>query len=413
MTDDAIKDSPEQTEYRTYCRKWLAENPIIAPKFRLPQSALEIMTIEQMDYLKTWQKRAYHGGLIGCDYAKKYGGQDRVNCQCIANEEMQKIRVPFFPNKVGLEMAAPTIFFHAKEDVKKELLQPTFSGDIIWCQGFSEPAAGSDLAGLQTFAQKKGDRWLINGHKVWTSFAHFADWMILLARTDKTDKHGGLSYFVVPIKKNLEKSVSVQPLIKMTGETGFNEVRFENLEIDDKYRLDSVGKGWAVAQTTLLHERGAGQLVSPKSESFGSSSNDSESGLISNLINLAKSSYSNGELSSNNPLIRDKLMDILIRYEGHEQNQRRNRIPALCDHPLRIPLQWKLVTSEIDQDMGNLSMQMEGAASSLYIADPHSPSEGQSPLAYMNSFGMTIAAGTSEIQRNILGEKILGLPKSK
>jgi len=412
MTDDAIKDSPEQAEFRAYCRKWLDENPVAPPTVRLPQSALEIMTPEQMDYLQSWQKMAYDAGLVGCDYAKEYGGAGRTDCQRIANEEMQQSSVPFFPNIVGLLMAAPTIFFHANEEVKKELLPSTFSGENIWCQGFSEPGAGSDLASLQTFAEKKGDKWIINGHKVWTSLAHFADWMILIARTDKSQKHGGLTYFVVPIKANLGQSVDVQPLIKMTGETGFNEVRFENLEIDDKYRLDDIGKGWAVTQTTLLHERGAGPIVTPNSAGAGSESEDSSS-IFANIVKLAQQTYNNGEPSIKNPLIRDELMQLMIRYEGHEQNQRRGRIPELCDHPLRIPLQWKLVITEIAQEAGNLSMQIEGAASSLYMADANSPSKGQSSLSYMNSFGMTIAGGTSEVMRNILGEKILGLPKSK
>ncbi len=411
MTDNAIKDSPDQAEFRAYCRNWLDENPLTPPTVRLPQSALEIMTPQQMDYLQSWQKRAYDAGLIGCDYAKEYGGGGRNNCQRIANEEMQKTKLPFFPNIVGLDMAAPTIFFHANEEVKKELLPSTFSGETIWCQGFSEPGAGSDLAGLNTFAEKKGDKWIINGHKVWTSLAHFADWMILIARTDKSQKHGGLTYFVVPIKENLGKSVDVQPLIKMTGETGFNEVRFENLEIDDKYRLDEIGKGWTVTQTTLLHERSAGQLVSAKSE--GGGSGQDETGVMAGLIDLAKSNFTNGELSVKNPLIRDELIQLLIRVEGLEQNQRRNRVAKLCDHPFRIPLQWKLVATEIAQGVGNLSMQIEGAASSLYIADVNSPSKGQSPLFYMNSFGMTIAGGTSEVMRNILGERVLGLAKTK
>ena len=125
-------------------------------------------------------------------------------------------------------MAAPTIFFHAQDEVKTELLPNLFSGEHIWCQGFSEPGAGSDLANQQTFAEKDGDNWVINGHKVWTSLAHFADWMILLCRTDKEDKYNGLSYFVVPIKEALGKGVTVRPLIKMTGQTGFNEVLFDD-----------------------------------------------------------------------------------------------------------------------------------------------------------------------------------------
>ena len=159
---------------------------------------------------------------------------------------MQAARTPFFPNVIGLGMAAPTVFYHAREDRRRELLPKLLSGEEIWCQGFSEPGAGSDLASVQTFAEQAGDKWIINGHKVWTSLAHFAEWMIILLRTSKDHKYDGLSYFVVPIRAALGNGVTVRPLIKMTGETGFNEVIFENLEVDDSYRLDEVGKGWQV-----------------------------------------------------------------------------------------------------------------------------------------------------------------------
>lgn len=412
MSENARKDSPEQAEFRAYCRDWLEKNPIDSPPVRLPQSALEIMTREQLDYLQGWQKMAYDAGLVGCDYPKEYGGGGRSQCQRIANEEMQKTWRPFFPNIIGLGMAAPTLFYHAREEVKRQLLPKLLSGEEIWCQGFSEPGAGSDLASVQTFAEPKGEKWIINGHKVWTSLAHFAEWMILLARTDKSQKHGGLSYFVVPIKSELGNSVTVRPLIKITGETGFNEVLFDNLEIDDSFRLDEVGKGWDVAMTTLLHERGAGELVTPASAGARREQKDSASAVMG-LVKLAKTTYSNGRLSVNDPMIRDKIMQIMIRMEAFAQNQRRSAVETLCDHPMRIPLQSKLITSEIAQDAANLGLAIEGAASSLYLADEHAPSAGHWPLAYMNSFGFTIAAGTSEVQRNILGERVLGLPKSK
>lgn len=409
---DAVVDSQEQAEFRQYCREWLEANPIDPPPVRLPQSALEIMTREQLDYLQAWQKLAYDAGLVGCDYPEAYGGGGRTQCQRIANEEMQRAGRPYLPNLIGLGMAAPTLFYHASEEVKQELLPSLLSGATIWCQGFSEPGAGSDLAGVQTFAEPQGEKWVINGHKVWTSLAHFAGWMILLARTDKSQKHGGLTYFVVPIESELGKSVTVRPLIKITGETGFNEVLFDNLEIDDRYRLDEVGKGWDVAMTTLLHERGAGELVTPSSSAPRKQGSDDDAAVMG-LVDLARSSYSNGRPSSEDPVIRDRLMQLMIRMEGHAQNQRRGKVAGLCDNPMRIPLQWKLVASEIAQDAGKLGLDIEGAASSLYLADGNAPEDGRWPLAYMNSYGFTIAAGTSEVQRNILGERVLGLPKSK
>ena len=411
MSDSERKDSAEQAEFRHYCRQWIAENHPGEPPVRLPQSAIEIMNPEQMDYLQAWQKAAYDAGLVGCDYPVEVGGGGRKGCQRVANEELLAARTPVFPNIIGLGMAAPTVFYHASEDLKARLLPRLFSGEDIWCQGFSEPGAGSDLASVQTFAERRGDKWIINGHKVWTSLAHFAEWMILLLRTDKSHKYEGLSYFVVPIRAALGRGVTVRPLIKMTGETGFNEVLFEDLEVDDSFRLDELGKGWQVAMTTLLHERGAGELVTPRAGGLKSKSAHNTN--TRNLIELARRTGRHGRTAAEDPLLRDRMMQLLIREEALKENQRRARVPALNEHPMRLPLQNKLLASELGQDIAAAALEIEGPAASLYLGDPQAPAGGQWPLAYMNSYGMTIAAGTSEVQRNILGERVLGLAKSK
>ena len=411
MSDQARKDTPQQAEFRDYCRDWLQQNRPAEPPVRLPLSPLEIMTNEQLHYLQAWQKSAYDAGLIGCDYPQAVGGGGRTDCQRIANEEMIRARTPFLPNVIGLGMAAPTVFYHGQEALKERLLPRLFSSEDIWCQGFSEPGAGSDLANVQTFAERSGDKWVINGHKVWTSLAHFAEWMILLLRTDKSHKYDGLSYFVVPIRSALGKGVTVRPLIKMTGESGFNEVIFDNLEVDDSYRLDELGKGWQVAMTTLLHERGAGELQTPRAGGMKSKSTHATNS--ANLIDLARECIRDGKPAAADPLLRDRIMQQVIREAGLAQNQRRARVPALLDHPMRVQLQNKLLASEIAQDTAALALEVEGASASLYMGDEHAPAGGQWPLAYMNSYGMTIAAGTSEVQRNILGERVLGLPKSK
>ena len=303
------------------------------------------------------------------------------------------------------------MFYHAQDELKERLLPRLFSGEDIWCQGFSEPGAGSDLASVQTFAEQRGDKWVINGHKVWTSLAHFAEWMIILLRTDKSHKYEGLSYFVVPIASALGKGVTVRPLIKMTGETGFNEVLFEDLEIDDSYRLDELGKGWQVAMTTLLHERGAGDLVTPRAGGLKSRSTHNTSARA--VLDLARNTASGNGTAADDPLVRDRLMRQVIREEALKEHQRRARVSALTDHPMRLPLQNKLLASELSQDTAALALDVEGPAASLYLGDANAPAGGQWPLAYMNSYGITIAAGTSEIQRNILGERVLGLAKSK
>lgn len=399
---EAENEAPEQREFREYARRWLEENRPSAPSFRLPLSPLEVMTDEQCSYLRAWQRKCWEAGLVGTDYPKAYGGAGYKGFQRIASQEMSASKVPFLINIIGLSMAAPTILHHGTEEQKKQFLPGCLSADAIWCQGFSEPGAGSDLANAQTTAEKSGDEWIINGHKVWTTLGRFADYMILLARTSRDDKYKGLTYFLSPIKGHA--GVEVRPLIKITGETGFNEVLFEDARISDSLRLDQVGAGWTVAMTTLLHERGA-------AETAGGGWNVGDT--IERLIALAKRTERDGRSVADDPMIRDTLIKLAIDAQGIRENARRARVPALNDHPMRLALSNKVLVSEWAQNCAHLGMEIEGLASSLYFGDENAPDAAYWPLAYMNSYGMTIAAGTSEIQRNILGERVLNLPKTK
>jgi alkylation response protein AidB-like acyl-CoA dehydrogenase len=398
------KDTPEQAEFREYCRRWLAENKPAPPAFRLPLSPIEVMTEAQRDYLCAWEKQCYEAGLVGCDYPTEYGGGGHKGFQAIASNEMGRAGVPYMVNVIGLNMAAPTILNHGTEEQKRRFLPPLLAADEIWCQGFSEPNAGSDLAGAQASAVRHGDNWVINGHKVWTSLAHFARWMIMLCRSSNAHKYEGLTYFIVPIAGT--KGVTVRPLIKMTGETGFNEVLFEDVVVPDRLRVDEVGKGWTVAMTTLLYERGA-------AEGAGSGGGVSLDDRIQQLVALAKHMRRGGKPAWNDPLVRDRVAQLAIRVEGLRQVHRRMRVEPLTDHPMRLPLQAKVLVSELMQDIARAAVEIEGAYGSLYVGDEHAPDGGHWPLAYMNSYGFTIAAGSNEIQRNILGERVLGLAKSK
>ncbi|MEM7663575.1 MAG: acyl-CoA dehydrogenase family protein, partial [Pseudomonadota bacterium] len=210
--------SPEQLEFRDYANAWLSENAPPPPPERLPITPIEVMTIGQRDYLQAWQRKCYDAGLVGADVPKEYGGQGHRGFQRIANREMNAAGVPFLINIVGLSMAAPTILQHGTEAQKKKFIPGCLSGDEIWCQGFSEPTAGSDLANQSTSAVRDGDDWVVNGHKVWTSLGHFAKWMILVTRTSKEHKYKGLTYFLCPIEGH--PGVTVRPLVKITGETG-------------------------------------------------------------------------------------------------------------------------------------------------------------------------------------------------
>jgi len=412
MTEKAKRDTPEQEDFRRYCREWLATNVPKPPNFKPLKSGAEVATEEHLAYYLAWQRSAYDAGLVGCDYPTEYGGGGRTRCQLVANQEMLLAKTPIFPGVIGLGMAAPTIYFHAAEELKRRLLPKLLSGEELWCQGFSEPGAGSDLASVQTFAERKGDKWLINGHKIWTSTAQFATWMILLARTDRSDKYNGLTYFVVPIKSELGKSVTVRPLIKITGETGFNEELFDGLEIDDALRLDDVGKGWQVAMTTLAHERGAGSLTTPMSGGQGSEEKRDTSIAGFPLLKLAQQCTRNNKPADQDPVISDKVMQMLVRQVGIKQHRRLRGVSGLAEYQ-RFALQDKLLSTEYVQDAAAVALEIEGPSGTLSNFDKHAPDNGKWPLAYLSSFGSTIAAGTSEIQRNILGERVLDLAKSK
>jgi len=396
----SASEAPELREFREYARRWLRENAPPPPPVRLPLSAIEVMTEPQRDYLQAWQRRCYEAGLVGCDYPKPYGGGGHTGFQRVANQELGRAPVPFLINLVGLNMAAPTILVHGSEEQKQRFIPGALSGDEIWCQGFSEPGAGSDMANQQTLAVRHGEHWVVNGHKVWTTLGHFAKWMILIARTDRDSKYDGLTYCLCPIQGH--PGVTVRPLVKLTGESGFNEVMFENTEVHDSLRLDAVGKGWTVAMTTLTYERGA-------AESAGGGGG--ERNPIELLIDLARRTQRDGVCAADDPLTRDAIVQQAILAEGVRQNARRSRVPALCDHPLRLPLQQKVLTTELAQANARLGVSIAGAAGTLYKIDPRAPHDGRWPLAYMHSYGGTIAAGTNEIQRNILGERVLGLPK--
>ncbi len=393
----------EQQEFREYARRWLNDNAPPPPPERLRITPIEVMTVGQRDYLQDWQLKCYEVGLVGADYPVAYGGGGHSGFQRIANQEMQRAGVPFLVNLIGLNMAAPTILQHGTEEQKQKFLPGCLTGQEIWCQGFSEPGAGSDLSNQRTSAVRDGYEWVINGHKVWTSLGHFAKWMILITRTSSDHKYEGLTYFLCPIEGH--PGVTVRPLVKMTGEAGFNEVFFEDVRIPDAYRLDDVGKGWAVAMTTLSSERGA-------SEGAGGGSDD-VSAAIEELIDLARSSWVDSGLAADDPVTRDALMQRAIVAEGMRQSAKRACVPALCDHPMCIPLQSKLAITEFVQENARLGLQIAETHSTLYKLDPNAPSAGHWPLAYMNSYGHTIAAGTNEVQRNILGERVLDLPKTK
>jgi alkylation response protein AidB-like acyl-CoA dehydrogenase len=400
----AAPETAEQKEFREYCRAWLEENRPPPTEVPLPQAAYEVTNEVHRSYLIDWQAKCYEARMIATDVAKEYGGHGHEGFQQIASAEVRRANVPYFINWIGLGMAAPTLLVHGTEEQKKTYLPPIFTGEEIWCQGFSEPGAGSDLVNIQTSAVKDGDNWVVNGSKVWTSLGHFAKWMLLLARTDKNDKYNGITYFIGPMEA---EGVTVVPIHKMTGESGFNEVFLENVVVPDHMRIDEVGTGWKVAMSTLTSERGAAQGVG------AIASSDSPFAAIEQLIAIAKNKKRNGRAIWDDPVWRDRLVKLYERTEAASQNFRRLGVTALNGGAMRIPLQGKLTGSEMGQELHQVALGILGLESSLYVRDPNAVDDGKWALGYMNTYTGTISGGSSEIQRNILGERVLGLPKTK
>jgi alkylation response protein AidB-like acyl-CoA dehydrogenase len=388
--------------FREELRRWLAANRPPPPGFPLPQNALSVTTEAQLEWLRAWQRRLYEAGYVGVEWPEAYGGRGLARGhQRVVDQETARAGAPFLVNNVALAWAGPIILHHGTEAQRRRYLKPLLACEEIWCQGFSEPEAGSDLASLQTRARRDGDAWVIDGHKVWTSLGQFADHMILLARTDPdAPKHAGISYFLAPMGV---PGVEVRPLVKMTGEGGFNQVLFHEARIPADTLLGREGEGWKLAVATLSFERGA-------SEGSGGAS-DMGGGSVDDLLALARRL---GPTVTEDPVRRDRLAAFVIEATALRLDGERARIPALvADRPMALPLMAKLAASEHAQRLADFACELQGPAATLWQGDPQAIDDGRWPRAYLNSFALTIAGGTSEILRNVLGEKVLGLPKSR
>ncbi len=402
-------ETPEQSEFRAEVRAWLAENKPAPPDFVLPQSFLEVATRQQFDYLRAWQQKVYAAGYLGFDVAKEYGGQGiDKHKRRIVGQEMSRASTPFMVNLIGLQWAGPTVLTYGTEAQKKRLIPPMLAAEEIWCQGFSEPSAGSDLASLQTraVAREDGEGWLVTGHKVWTTIAHFSKWMILIARTDPDadTKYAGLSYFVFPMDV---EGVTVQPLVKMTREGGFNQVILDEAPMPADSLLGELGQGWKVAMTTLMFERGA-------ATGAGHERAEEDAKALLRLLFLAHQVKRDGRPSAHDPVFRDRIAQLMLEAESMRQSAARMAVPELCaDYPQALPMSFKIIYSEFLQRLTKLACDMLGPQAILWMEDANARDDAEWPRGRMNSYGFTIGGGTSEILRNIVGERVLGLPKSK
>ena len=385
-----FEDSKEEAAFRKEARKWLRAN---APKKK------ELKGLDGMAQAKLWQKRKAEAGWACIRWPAEYGGRDASAIQqVILNQEEAKVSAPetgVFG--IGQGMAAPTLMTWANEEDKKRFLPRLASGEDIWCQLFSEPAGGSDLAALRTKAEKDGDDWVINGQKIWTSGAHYSDWGILVVRTDpNVPKHKGLTYFFLDMKS---PGIEIKPIRQISGESNFNEVYFTDVRIPDSQRLGAIGQGWQVSLTTLMNERasiGAG----------GGGVN------FRKVKELAESVYIGDQLAIDDAGVRSKLATWYVQEAGLKYTAYRT-LSALSRGAIPGPENsiGKLVGAVKSQDMASFAidlLEQEG------IVRDREYDENFGTLfqdSYMGIPGLRIAGGTDEIMANIIAERVLGLPQ--
>ncbi len=370
----------DEQAFRDEFREWLeANHPGPAP--RGGDQA-------QFEFERAWQRELHAAGWAGVSWPKEYGGRGATLIeQSIFGEELARARAPRPANVLGLVMGGPVVIAHGTEEQKERYLEPILSAEEIWCQGFSEPESGSDLASLKTKAVKEDGGWRITGQKVWTTFAHEAKWCMLVARSDQdVPKHKGLTYFLMDME---QEEVEIRPLRQITGEAEFNELFIENAYVPDENVVGGVGNGWMVAITTLMNERAG----------LGASAALGLANALDELVELANSNGRAGD-----PLVRDKVARLKIGIEGLRLGAMRALTATM---KVGIPgpegsiakLQW----SSTNQALTELALEVGGIETltkdSLWA------------YRFLRSRANSIEGGTSDVLRNIVAERVLGLPK--
>ena len=390
--------SPDQEAFRAEVRQWIAAN--LPPDLCVDDASDERIAPnrEIFEKRRAWQAKLHRAGYAGFSWPKEYGGRAASLIeQFIWDEEYGNARAPILPGYFGLGLAGPTLMQWGTGAQKKRFLERMLAADDIWCQGYSEPGAGSDLAGLSTRAIDKGDYFELNGQKVWTSGAQYADWMFMLARTDpEAPKHRGISYLLLDMKS---PGVSVQPLITMNGHAHFNEVFFENVQVPKDNLVGDINEGWKVAMTTLSFER-----------SFaGGGGHGSQ---IQRLVELAQMVTINGRIAWELEWVRQGLAQFAIENEAAKYARLRSftrQLKGLPPGPEGSML--KLFGSELGVRIARFSTELLGGYGLLGETTATVPDAPRWLNRVLSSRQYTIAGGTSEIQRNIIGERTLGLPK--
>ena len=394
-----FNDTPEEAEFRQSVRTFLKEE--LPERFKgvgYPFTGRGDMR-SRFEEMKEWREKLAVKGWIAAAWPKEYGGAGLSTMQqFIMNEEMAENRAPQVGG-MGVSMIGPTLIIHGDDEQKEEHLARILTGEVQWCQGFSEPGSGSDLASLQTKAVRDGDDYVINGQKIWTTLAHMAKKMILLARTDPdAPKHKGITYFIVDMKS---PGVTVQPLMNMADTHEFNEVYFDNVRVPKENVIGEENRGWYSAMTTLDFERSAiGSTIGMKQS-------------VETLIEYARG-HTDDHTSSldKNPMLRYELADRMIEVEMARMLS--YRVVSLQNRGL-IPnyeaSMMKLYNTEMNQRIARTGQHILGLYGQLGRGSPLAPNNGRNCYTYLRSVAYTIEGGTSEVQRNIVAQRGLGLPR--
>jgi acyl-CoA dehydrogenase len=391
-----FEDTPQEAAFRKKARAWLEKNA----QLRGPDDAADELGEREdagtIAAAKAWQAKKFDEGWAVLTWPKEFGGQGLSRVESVVwGQEEAKFKTPPNIYGIGHGMLGPTLMAHGTPEQKAKYVKEMARGQVVWCQLFSEPAAGSDLAGLRTSAVRDGDDWVINGQKIWSTGAHYSDWGMIVTRTDpEAAKHAGLTYFIVDMKS---KGVEIRPIKQINGGSGFNEVFFQNVRVPDSNRLGAVGDGWRVALTTLMNERvaiGAG----------------GGAGRFRELLNLARQSRRNGRPALEDSAVRQKLADFYIKSQGLKYTGMRT-LSALSQGQTPGPEGsiGKAVGAPLSQQMAAFALELQGALGALH-EEGVVPQEGLWQDAYLGSPGIRIAGGTDEILRNIIAERVLRLP---
>ena len=394
---------PEYEDFRKevqeFCKKWDGVNFTNAAKVPMSMTFKETgKTISRSE----WQSILIDQGYFARSVPKEYGGfggdSDVIKNRIIASE-FSNAKIPPAMGGQGIDMLVPTLLELGTEDQKKQYIKPTLHGEMIWCQGYSEPNAGSDLASLQTKGELIDGNWVINGQKIWTSTAQYSQMMFCLVRTEPdAQKHAGISYLLIPMDT---AGLEVRPLVDMTLKSGFNEVFFTDVTIPQGNIIGKRGEGWAVANATLGHERGS--LTNP----------NATVNRVNSLIDRMKEETLDGRRLIDMPVYRDKLMALQAKVMAFQSNSLRvlsSKLNKGQDTKIAGMIQ-KLVGTELRHELEGFAVDVMGEIGTLYEDSPNLRDNGSWQFLYMYYLGLIIGGGTSQIQKNIISERGLGMPR--